>query len=101
MATKNYSDEEIEIITEMYARLGNEGLEEIAAAVDKPVRSVRAKLVKEGIYVALTKASQRKDGLTKKELLRKLENSVGDQIDVSHFMGATKEGISFLVKHFK
>ena len=56
-----------------------------------------AKLVREGVYVAPIKSTTRKDGPTKKELLRVLEVNIGDNIDVSNFMGATKQGIQFLV----
>ena len=78
-------------------QLGNDGLDEIASEVGKTVRSVRAKLVREGIYVAPDKTTTRKDGPTKKELLRELEIAVGENIDVTNFMGATKQGIQFLV----
>ena len=68
--TANYTDEQIDTISAMYQDLGNDGLDEIATQVGKTVRSVRAKLVREGIYVAPDKTTTRKDGPTKKELLR-------------------------------
>lgn len=95
--TANYTDEQIDTISAMYQELGNDGLDEIASEVGKTVRSVRAKLVREGIYVAPDKTTTRKDGPTKKELLRELEIAVGEDIDVTNFMGATKQGIQFLV----
>ena len=95
--TANYTDEQIDTISAMYQELGNDGLDEIATQVGKTVRSVRAKLVREGIYVAPDKTTTRKDGPTKKELLRELEIAVGEDIDVTNFMGATKQGIQFLV----
>ena len=95
--TANYTDEQIDTISAMYQDLGNDGLDEIATQVGKTVRSVRAKLVREGIYVAPDKTTTRKDGPTKKELLRELEIAVGEDIDVTNFMGATKQGIQFLV----
>jgi len=99
--TSNYTDEQVTQITEMYAELGNDGLEDIAAAVEKTVRSIRAKLVREGVYVAPDKSATRKDGPTKKELLRELEGLVGNDIDVTNFMGATKEGIQFILASFR
>lgn len=95
--TANYTDEQIDTIAAMYQELGNDGLDEIASEVGKTVRSVRAKLVREGVYVAPDKTTTRKDGPTKKELLRELEIAVGEDIDVTNFMGATKQGIQFLV----
>ena len=61
-ATKspNYTDEMVETAISMYQDLGNEGLEAIAEAVGKNVRSVRSKLVREGIYVASEKPASRK-----------------------------------------
>ena len=71
-ATKspNYTEDMVQTAISMYQDLGNEGLETIAEAVGKNVRSVRSKLVREGIYVASEKPATRKiDGPTKKELL--------------------------------
>ena len=95
--TANYTDEQVQSITDMYNELGNDGLDQIAESVSKTVRSIRAKLVREGVYVAPVKSTTRKDGPTKKELLRVLEVNIGDNIDVANFMGATKQGIQFLV----
>ena len=71
---------------------------EIATAIDKSVRSVRSKLVREGVYVAKPKvASKKVQGPTKKELLRDLENL---EFDVTGFEGATKDAIERLIAHF-
>ena len=49
-------------------------VDDIAVAVGKSVRSVRSKLVREGVYVAKEKVTTRKvEGPTKKEILRALE----------------------------
>ena len=93
----NYTDDQVQSITEMYNELGNDGLDQIAESVSKTVRSIRAKLVREGVYVAPLKSATRKDGPTKKELLRALEVNIGEDIDVTNFMGATKQGIQYLV----
>jgi len=73
---------------------------EIAASIDKSVRSVRSKLVREGVYIAAPKATTPKDaGPTKKELLNDLEQLA--PFPVNGFMGATKEAINDLIKHLK
>jgi hypothetical protein len=99
--TANYTDEQVTQITDLYAELGNNGLDQIANTVGKTVRSVRAKLVREGSYVAPDQSTTRRDGPTKKELLRELEGVIGTDIEVSNFMGATKDGIQYLVNTFR
>ena len=75
-------------------------VEQIAEAIDKSVRSVRSKLVREGVYVATPKAKARKsDEPTKKELLNQLEQIAPFAVD--GFMGATKEAIKELIGHFE
>ena len=75
-------------------------VEQIADAIDKSVRSVRSKLVREGVYVAQPKAKARKaDEPTKKELLNHLETIA--PFGVTGFMGATKEAINELISHFE
>ena len=95
--TVNYTDAQVATITEMYSELGNEGLEDIAAAVSKSVRSVRSKLVREGVYVATPKAeaAPKDQGPSKKELLNDLEAIVG--FDVTGFTGATKPALTSLI----
>ena len=53
--TVNYTDEQVATATSMYQELGNEGLDQIADKIGKSVRSVRSKLVREGVYVATPK----------------------------------------------
>ena len=53
----NYTDEMVEQAISMYQDLGNDGLDQIAEAIGKNVRSVRSKLVREGVYVASPKTS--------------------------------------------
>ena len=65
----------------------------------RSVRSVRSKLVREGVYVAAPKKTARKtDEPTKKELLIQLESVA--PFPVTGFMGATKEAINDLIGHF-
>jgi|TARA_Y100000389_G_C17382636_1_gene475224 hypothetical protein len=95
--TANYTTAQVEQIVSMYADLGNEGLQDISDAVGKSVRSVRSKLVREGVYVATPKAAapKRDQGPTKKELLNQLEEMVG--FDVTPLSGSTKEGLQSLI----
>ena len=93
MAQQNYSAEMTATIIEQY-QAGVE-VEAIADSIEKSVRSVRSKLVREGVYVAKPKAKSTKVmGPTKKELLRDLETT---GFDVSGFEGATKEAILRLI----
>ena len=93
--TANYTAEMVEQLVSMYNELGNDGLDQIAAELDKPVRSVRSKLVREGVYVASPKkAAAKQEGPSKKEILRDIE-AVG--FDVSGFEGATKAALTRLM----
>jgi hypothetical protein len=95
MATQtNYSVELTSKIVSDYQ--AGTSVEDIASAIDKSVRSVRSKLVREGVYVAKpTQKSTKVMGPTKKELLIELNNNFG--YDVSGLEGATKEAISHLM----
>lgn len=96
----NYTDEMIAQATEMYADLGNDGIETIAEAIGRSVRSVRSKLVREGVYVAPVKpaAKPKDEGPTKKEMLNTLETLVS--FDVNGLTGATKPAIASLIEAF-
>jgi len=95
MATQtNYSAELTSQIVSDYQ--AGTSVEDIASAIDKSVRSVRSKLVREGVYVAKpTQKSTKVMGPTKKELLIELNDNFG--YDVSGLEGATKEAISHLM----
>ena len=95
-ATKavNYSDELTAKVISDY----QEGvdLDIIADEIGKSVRSVRSKLVREGVYIAKPKtASAKRDEPTKKELLNQLESIA--PFEVNGFMGATKSAIADLL----
>jgi len=91
----NYTVEMLDKIKAMYAEVGNEGIEDIAETFGKTVRSIRSKLVREGVYVPSVKGPTIKaDGPSKKELLRELE-AVG--FDTEGFEGATKIALSRLL----
>ena len=93
--TTNYSPEMVDSLVAMYEELGNDGLDQIAAELDKTVRSVRSKLVRQGVYVASPKkAAAKQEGPSKKEILREIESN---GFDVSGFEGATKAALSRLI----
>jgi hypothetical protein len=98
MKNVNYTPEMTAKIVDDYQ--AGVSVEQIADAIDKSVRSVRSKLVREGVYVAQPKAKARKaDEPTKKELLNHLEALA--PFGVTGFMGATKEAINELISHFE
>ena len=99
-ATKavNYSDELTAKVISDY----QEGvdLDIIADEIGKSVRSVRSKLVREGVYIAKPKtASAKRDEPTKKELLNQLESIA--PFEVNGFMGATKTALADLLVHLE
>ena len=94
----NYTPELTASIVEQYQ--SGVDVADIAASIDKSVRSVRSKLVREGVYVAAPKATARKSNEpTKKEMLIELESLA--PFPVEGFMGATKEAINDLIRHLK
>jgi hypothetical protein len=98
MKAPNYTAELTAQIVDDYQ--SGVSVEDIASAIDKSVRSVRSKLVREGVYVAKPKqASRKSDEPTKKELINHLEGIAPFAVD--GFMGATKEAINELIKHLE
>lgn len=95
----NYSEELTASMIERYQ--AGESVEAIAESIGKAVRSVRSKLVREGVYVAAEKPakSKREEGPTKKELMRELETLAPFAVD--GFMNATKEAIQSLIDHMQ
>ena len=97
------SEKNVNYTPEMTAKaidLYQEGvsIDESADAINKTVRSVRSKLVREGVYVAQPKATARKsDEPTKKEMLRDLEDALPNDFPITGMMGATKEAIVALM----
>lgn len=91
----NYTEAQTDAMKASYA--AGASVEDIAESMGKAVRSVRAKLVREGVYVAAEKApkSKREEGPTKKELIRELELIA--PFEVEGFMNATKEAIQSLI----
>lgn len=101
MAKVNYTAEMVETAKNMYAELGNEGMEEIAEAIGRGVRSVRSKLVREGVYVADEKPQKtpRVLGPTKGEMLAEL-GALVSTVDLDGLAGATKAAIQSLIDAF-
>ena len=97
MKNVNYTPEmTAQIVSDYEAGIA---VEAIAEAVNKSVRSVRSKLVREGVYVAKPKTTSRKsDEPTKKELLNQLEAVY--PFNVNDLTGATKDVIKDLLSHF-
>ena len=95
----NYTEAQTEAMIAEYQ--AGQTVEAIAEAMGKAVRSVRAKLVREGVYVAPEKGvkSKREEGPTKKELIRELELLV--PFEVEGFLNATKEAIQALIDHLQ
>ena len=91
----NYTEAQTAAMIQDYQ--AGQTIEAIAEAMGKAVRSVRAKLVREGVYVAAEKApkSKREEGPTKKEMLRELEAVA--PFPVEGFLNATKEAIQSLI----
>ena len=78
----------------------NKSVEEIASSIGKSVRSVRSKLVREGVYIAQEKKTSRKsDEPTKKELLKPLDGLV--DFPTVGLLGATKVSIMDLITAFE
>jgi len=98
--TPNYTEELTAAIVDRYT--AGESVEDIAESIGKPVRSVRAKLVREGVYVAQEKpkAAPKDEGPSKKELLRSLE-SLAPHFPIDGFVNATKEALTALIDHLE
>ena len=95
----NYTEELTAAIVQRYQ--DGETVEAIAESIGKAVRSVRSKLVREGVYVAAEKPvkAKREEGPTKKELMRDLEAIAPFPVD--GLMNATKEAIQAVIAHLK
>ena len=90
----NYTDEMVVAITASYE--AGTPVEEIAEAIGKSVRSVRSKLVREGVYVAQEKPKSKRDnGPTKKELFAELRTALPDVPDGAFAM--SKEAMVYFI----
>jgi hypothetical protein len=89
----NYTDEMVNTAKTFYAENGNEGMSELATLLGRSVRSVRAKLVREGVYVADVKPEPKPkdEGPTKAELLEAVEAT---GFNTEGLEGATKAALA-------
>jgi hypothetical protein len=95
----NYTEAQTEQLHNLYAELGTAGLDSIAERLGKSVRSVRAKLVRDGLYVSGEKSVAAKaTGPSKKELLRDFETA---GFDPTGLEGATKEALARILNHIR
>lgn len=95
--TPNYTPEMTEMMIREYDGGNGKSVDDLAEMLNRSVRSVRSKLVREGVYVVAEKAPKaaKIEGPTKKEMLRELEELA--PFAVEGFMGATKEAIAALI----
>jgi hypothetical protein len=94
MTKVNYTPEMLDTLYSMYEKLGNEGIEEIARTIGKTEKSIRSKLVREGLYKPSEKSKVKANGPSKKELLREIEKH---GFDPEGFEGATKVALNRLL----
>lgn len=96
----NYTEAQTAELIDLYQ--GGMAVEDIATQLKRAVRSVRSKLVREGVYVAPEKPVKavREEGPTKKELLRDLE-ALWDAAPVDGLQNATKEALTMLIAHLE
>ena len=98
MSKINYTPEMVETAIKAYK--ADVPLETIAFELDRSVRSVRSKLVREGVYIAKQKPIAIKSNVpTKNELLRNLE--VVAPFAVTGFENATKDALQSLINEFE
>ena len=79
---KNYTDEMVAKMTEAYeANPTRETVEELASTLGKSVRSIIAKLSREGVYVAQPKVTKTGEPVVRKqELVAMLQDHFGVQM---------------------
>ena len=95
----NYTEAQTEQLHNLYAELGSANLDSIAEQLGKSVRSVRAKLVRDGLYQSPEKtATAKATGPSKKEILRNFETA---GFDPTGLEGATKEALVRILNHIR
>jgi hypothetical protein len=90
----NYTPEMVQQLIQRYAEVGTAGIDQLAQEFGKPVRSIRSKLVREGVYQPADKSASDREGPSKKQLLREIE-AHGFQVD--GFESATKPALHRLL----
>ncbi len=84
MKTVNYTEEQIKQIVEQY--VAGITVEDIAAGLGKSVKSIVAKLAREGVYKAKTKVASAR--VTKADLVAQIANTL--QLDPKSLESLTK-----------
>jgi len=93
--TQNYTSAQTERIKELYETHGNSGIQLIADELEKSPNSVRAKLVREQVYMAPEKPIKiRKNGPSKKEIIREFEEFGFSTDALDGLQGATKAALN-------
>ena len=96
---KNYTDEMVAEVHELYtAEPSRETVENIAQKFGKSVRSVIAKLSREGIYVSQPRVTKTGEPVVRKsELVAQIEDHFG--IEVPSLVKASKADLQELINH--
>ena len=101
----NYTDEMIARLKEVYDGQDSEDarsaqVQQLATELDKAPASIRAKLVREGLYVAKDKAPKGKAGLSKADLVSKIAHQLNvDEDIVGSLEKATKVSLTMVLKN--
>jgi len=98
MATaKNYTDEQVTMMTEAYtANPSRETVDELAEQLGKTTRSIIAKLSREGVYIAQPRTTKTGEPVVAKaELVAKIEEHFG--IELTTLVKAGKQDLQRLV----
>jgi hypothetical protein len=96
---QNYTEQETEQLIELYNTLGSAHLDDIATRLNRPKKSIIAKLVRIGTYTPMPKRYEKKTGKSKKQLLNELESIV--KFDTSGFSGSTKQALGSLISYLE
>lgn len=95
--TVNYTPEMTKAIVEAY--LAGTSVEAIAEAQSKSVRSIVAKLSREGVYVAKTKAKAEGQTIRKADLITEIAFAIGTSEELLESLEkATKEALELIAQ---
>lgn len=98
--TVNYTPEMTTDVVEAYK--AGETVESIAARIDRTVRSVVAKLAREGVYVAKTKARGEAHTVRKADLIAEIAHSIDANEELLESLEkATKEALELIARAVK
>ena len=97
-ATKNYTDEMVKHMVELYsANPTRATVDALAEELGKSVRSIIAKLSREGVYIAQERKTKSGDPVVRKaDLVSQLETHFDSEL--SSLVKASKADLTFLVE---